>query len=164
MWFLGVIPRRTFLSGLAVWGGAGAIRSTLPKGGMAFAPAPGLCSTSRVGASTDLKTSGSPLDRGCAEVFERQLGTAFRIFPDDAATPQVVRLTKVTRSQTIAQPGPAGTAQPTPVISLIFSGPSGSGLLQNTYRVEHSQLGVFALFLVPIGPIQGDVCYQAIFA
>ena len=164
MRFLGVIPRRTFLSGLAVCGGAGAIRSTLPKGGMAFAHASGLASVPPNGASTDLRTSGRSLDRDSAEVFERRLGTPFRIFPDDTEMPQVVRLTKVTRSQTIAQPGRAGTAKPTPVIALIFSGPSGPGLLQDTYRVEHSQLGVFPLFLVPIGPNQDDACYQAIFA
>jgi hypothetical protein len=163
MWFLKVVPRRTFLSGLLVCGGARVIRSILPKGGTAAVPGPRLTPAPRDQVSVDLRTPRRPLDRDSAEVFEQQLGTAFRIFPDQTETPQVVHLSKVTRSQTMAQPG-LDSAKPSPVISLIFRGPSGPGLPQNTYRVEHAQLGEFPLFLVPIGPNQGAVCYQAIFA
>ena len=42
MRFMGVVSRRTFLSGLAVCGGTGVTCLTLPKRGMAFDSAPGL--------------------------------------------------------------------------------------------------------------------------
>ncbi|WP_409333237.1 DUF6916 family protein [Trujillonella humicola] len=47
--------------------------------------------------------------------------------------------------------------------SLVFSGPSAVPLGQGTRRVQHPQLGVFPLFVVPVGS-DGDVTlYQAVF-
>jgi hypothetical protein len=81
--------------------------------------------------------------------------------PDPQAAPRTVVLTSVTISQTITNS--RRKASSTPRYSLIFREVKGPALLQGTYRVEHPQLGVFPLFLVPIGPKQGDVLYQAIF-
>lgn len=36
--------------------------------------------------------------------------------------------------------------------SLVFHGPTDVPLDQRTYRVTHRELGVFPLFLVPLGP------------
>jgi len=124
---------------------------------------PGLYPTPRDRIKNVVSTPGTALDRTSAAIFERYLGTAFKIVAGSGAPPQVVQLTKVTRSRTIAMPGRRAPA-PTPAFSLIFHGTSGSVPLQDTYRVEHSQLGVFPLFLVPIGPSQAVVRYQAVFA
>ena len=48
--------------------------------------------------------------------------------------------------------------------SLQFLGPvSRQYLLQHIYRLEHEQLGVLELFLVPLGPEGGRMRYEAIF-
>jgi len=110
-----------------------------------------------------LSSHGRPLDRTSAEIFERQVGTAFLIFAGAGTAPRRVHLAKVTRSETITRPS-RRAPESTPAFSLIFRGSRGAALVQDTYRVEHPQLGVFPLFLVPIGPNQDDMRYQAIFA
>jgi Domain of unknown function (DUF6916) len=47
--------------------------------------------------------------------------------------------------------------------SLIFHHPGSSYLPQRIYTLEHAALGRLELFLVPIGPDQGGMRYQAIF-
>jgi hypothetical protein len=47
--------------------------------------------------------------------------------------------------------------------SIVFQSPSGRSLTQDTYRVEHKRLGKFALFLVPIGPGDRTVEFEAVF-
>jgi hypothetical protein len=47
--------------------------------------------------------------------------------------------------------------------SLIFRHPGSSYLPQRIYTIEHAALGRLDLFLVPIGPDQVGMCYQAIF-
>ena len=48
--------------------------------------------------------------------------------------------------------------------SLIFLGPiSSQYLVQHIYRLEHPQMGMLDLFLVPLGPEQGRMRYEAIF-
>jgi len=164
MRFPRVVPRRTFLSALAVWGGGGAILPTRFWAGKAAEPEPGPSPAPGDGIKTVLYTPGRPLDRTGAEIFERHMGTAFQIVAGSGAAPQLVHLINVTRSQTIARPPGRKAPEPTPAFSLIFRGPLEPVLLQDTYRVEHSQLGVFPLFLVPIGQNQADVRYQAVFA
>jgi hypothetical protein len=56
----------------------------------------------------------------------------------------------------------AGTAERTP-FSILFRGPMNPILPQQIYRMEHEQMGTFELFLVPMGPKQGGMEYEAIF-
>ena len=49
-------------------------------------------------------------------------------------------------------------------IAALFRGPMTPLLPQRIYPLEHAQLGVFELFLVPIGPDQHGMCYEAVFA
>ena len=163
MRFLGLLPRRTFLSGLAAWGGAGAILTRRLSGGKESAPERGLPPAPEDGIKTGLSTPERPSIGRAAAIFERHLGSAFHVVAGSGAASRLVHLTEVTRSQTIAGPG-RRAPETTPAFSLIFHGDSGPVLSQDTYRVEHSQLGVFPLFLVPIGPNQGDVRYHAVFA
>ena len=53
-----------------------------------------------------------------------------------------------------------GRRQP---FSIVFLGPLSPVWAQRIYRVEHEALGSCDLFLVPIGPRDGGMQYQAIF-
>jgi hypothetical protein len=140
------IPRRSFLARLSAWAGAGAILPSL-----------------RPEALATIATSIALPDRTKAALFEQQLDTTFQIVPDpQAAAPRLVSLFKVTRSVTKKVSG--GKTSSTPAYSLLFHEPRAQALPQDTYRVEHPQLGAFPLFLVPVGPKQADVWYEAVFA
>jgi hypothetical protein len=54
-----------------------------------------------------------------------------------------------------------GSRQP---FSIVFRGPSQPVLAQMTYRIEHAVLGSFDLFIVPIGPDEAGMRYEAVFA
>jgi ribosomal protein S18 acetylase RimI-like enzyme len=63
----------------------------------------------------------------------------------------------------LRSPGPAAGPRREP-FTLLFLGPvSRQYLLQRTYRLEHEQLGTLDLFLVPLGPEQGRMRYEAVF-
>jgi hypothetical protein len=47
--------------------------------------------------------------------------------------------------------------------SIIFRGPRYSPIEQGTYEVEHSVIGTFFLFIVPIYPEEGSLNYEAVF-
>ena len=65
------------------------------------------------------------------------------------------------RPRVQGSPGERGAGNET--FSLRFEGTGQRCLAQETYWLEHPELGRFALFLVPVGIPQGEtVCYQAI--
>ena len=47
--------------------------------------------------------------------------------------------------------------------SIVFRGPVEPVLPQRIYRFEHDELGSFELFIVPIGPDEAGMQYQAVF-
>lgn len=47
--------------------------------------------------------------------------------------------------------------------SLLFRGPREPLLPQQTYPMRHQTIGAFALFIVPLGPDQEGLLYQAVF-
>ena len=47
--------------------------------------------------------------------------------------------------------------------SLVFRGPMSPLLPQRIYRLSHSKLGPLDIFLVPIGPDQAGMQYEAVF-
>jgi hypothetical protein len=48
--------------------------------------------------------------------------------------------------------------------SIEFLGPiSQQYLIQHVYRLEHTAFGVLEIFLVPLGPLEGRMRYEAIF-
>ncbi len=53
-----------------------------------------------------------------------------------------------------------GRRQP---FSLTFRGPEEPVLPQRVYALEHATMGRLEIFLVPIGPDQAGMCYQAVF-
>ncbi|MBI2839705.1 MAG: hypothetical protein HYX75_15445 [Acidobacteria bacterium] len=60
--------------------------------------------------------------------------------------------------------GDGRAAGPRRPFSLIFSNPrKDSYLPQRTYCLEHGKLGVLEIFLVPIGPDENGMFYEAVF-
>ncbi|MGA1790015.1 MAG: DUF6916 family protein [bacterium] len=47
--------------------------------------------------------------------------------------------------------------------SILFRGPAGAPLPQRIYRIEHQRMGVLDIFLVPIGPGEEGMQYEAVF-
>jgi hypothetical protein len=50
-----------------------------------------------------------------------------------------------------------------PGFSLLFHAPDLRLVPQQTFRVEHAQLGDFPMFLVPLGPDEQGMRYEAVF-
>jgi hypothetical protein len=48
--------------------------------------------------------------------------------------------------------------------SVIFTGPASPWLQQGTYTLLHPQMQGLTLFLVPLGPRDGRMVYEAVFA
>jgi hypothetical protein len=47
--------------------------------------------------------------------------------------------------------------------AILFRGPLAPFLPQRTYRVEHEKLGSLDIFLVPLGPDEEGMQYEAVF-
>jgi len=47
--------------------------------------------------------------------------------------------------------------------SIYFDGPAEEILPQQTYSVDHEQLGTFQIFLVPIAQLEKRIRYEAVF-
>jgi hypothetical protein len=82
----------------------------------------------------------------------------FRVYADNAP-PVEIELVEATTSASSRVPARVSEAS----FSLVFAGPRKPFLSQRTYRVEHEKLGVFDLFLVPIGEDQHGFRYEAVF-
>jgi hypothetical protein len=87
--------------------------------------------------------------------FESQLGTYFLINLE--ASKVRVKLVDVTsfasRKQTAA--GKEG-------FSLLFRGPKATTLKQDTYLIEHEELGLFSFLVVPVGIPDTRTHYEAV--
>jgi hypothetical protein len=107
-------------------------------------------------------TSAGPFSLGTATsaTFAGLVGERFRV---DRLGRRPIALTLLESSD--VRPGcneSAGAPIRSP-FSLIFRGPEGDRLVQETYRLRHGRLGTFDLFLVPVGRHQGEARYQAVF-
>jgi hypothetical protein len=98
-----------------------------------------------------------PLDKLASEDFLPLLNQKF-VVRLDGAEPIELELVQITEL------GAAHSPEQRKPFSVLFLGPvSQLYLLQSTYRLEHEQLGALELFIVPVGPQQGRMEYQAIF-
>ena len=86
--------------------------------------------------------------------FAGCVGSAFRIgaSEDRAETVTLIEVKKL------------GSSGPKEQFSVIFRGGQCDHLQQRTYPMEHEELGRMELFLVPIGPDDQGMLYQAVFA
>ena len=89
--------------------------------------------------------------------FKSHLGTSFRLHLSAAEQLELV-LAEVT-----AHPYLPPIPRRRRGFSLLFRSVLPGHLPQGTYRLEHEQMGGLELFLVPIGPRGGGMCYEAVF-
>ena len=93
--------------------------------------------------------------------FTGRVGELFRIVIDDATT-LATRLIEVTPA-TGADAGATRAGGRTP-FALVFRSTPGAPLPQRIYRLHHDGLGALDLFLVPIGPDEEGMRYEAVFS
>jgi hypothetical protein len=86
-------------------------------------------------------------------MFAPLLGSPFGM-PDRGFESQLVEVNDLGR------PGAGGLRAP---FSLVFRGPFEPFLEQGIHRLEHEELGRLDLFLVPIGPDEAGMRYEAVF-
>ncbi len=98
------------------------------------------------------------LDQLSSAKFLPYLNQKFHIHLE---TPLKVDLIEV--SDIGPEPDAAQAANMRRPFSLIFRDPGNSHLPQQIYRIEHAELGTLDLFLVPIGPDEHGMRYQAVF-
>ena len=91
------------------------------------------------------------------ETFAGRLGETFRV--DDDSGVVDLRLA----SAEAGNDRPAKPEERTP-FSIVFVGPREPILPQRIYRFAHEGLGTFELFIVPIGPDESGMQYEAVFA
>lgn len=98
------------------------------------------------------------LDKLQSADFSAHLHETFRIHLDGEADAVPLELAQVTESA-----GGSGL-EARRSFSLLFLGPvSPQYLVQHTYRLEHERMGTLEIFLVPLGPENGRMKYEAIF-
>ncbi len=102
-------------------------------------------------------TDATPLQALGAEDFEPRRSETFRMQAEAGA--QDLVLIEVVRLA-VATEAPGGRRG---AFSLVFRSPLPGHVPQAIYTLEHPALGPLALFLVPIGPRDGGMCYEAIF-
>jgi hypothetical protein len=97
------------------------------------------------------------LDTYTMDTFKPRIGEIFRIIVDDQWQLPVA-LTSVDPW------GPeAGKGRDRAPFSLIFHGASDSFLPQRMYQIENEKMEPMELFLVPIGPDERGMRYEAVF-
>jgi uncharacterized protein DUF6916 len=98
-----------------------------------------------------------PLDSLQADDLRLHLGSRFSL---RLAAGQTLELALVEVSEHAHPPGVARRRQG---FSLVFRSELPGHLPQAIYRLEHEAMGTMDVFLVPIGPRDGGMCYEAIF-
>ena len=101
---------------------------------------------------SETKVGDTQLHKATRATFEPHLGTRFCVSRDGQsieATLKHVADIKVKNARLPRRP-----------FSLVFQGSGNKTLAQNTYVVQHEQLGKFHLFITPVGPNAGE--YEAV--
>lgn len=92
----------------------------------------------------------------CA-TFEPHLGDLFRLGAGDGQGADLVLIEAAVLPTSAAD-------RLRPPFSIIFRGPPGPLISQGIHRLEHTGIGTFDLFLVPIGPDADGMRYEAVFS
>ncbi len=95
------------------------------------------------------------LDTLRLEDFAPRIGERFRLSADTAHSLDVTLIE--------ANGLGAGSQARRAPFSVMFLGPPRPVWAQRIYRVEHDAMGSFDLFLVPLGPRDGGMMYEAVF-
>ena len=93
--------------------------------------------------------------------FANHVGEKFRINLEssDPLELELINVTDLASGEAARDPKP-GRQEP---FSLLFCGPAQPLLPQQIYPFEHSVIGKFEMFIVPIGPNQDGMLYEAVF-
>jgi hypothetical protein len=97
------------------------------------------------------------LDKLTIDDFSGRIGETF------AATAQEGHDLLLTLRSADALYAPPGDQARTP-FSLVFTDPDPEHVPQQTVDVVHEELGAFPLFVVPLGPSDDGMRYEAVFA
>lgn len=97
-----------------------------------------------------------------ADRFAGRVGERFELTSPGPGGSAYVELVEVTESVELGGAGPGG--QQRRQFSLVFRGGPTAPLPQATYRLRHDDLGHLDLFLVPVGPDDVAMRYEAAFA
>lgn len=97
------------------------------------------------------------LENFTIETFSEHLGGTFNIRPDDTGQVDVELISATGLG------GSTGEEMPRQPFSIVFRGPGDVLLPQRIYRMQHDKIGSFELFLVPIGPDEKGLRYEAVF-
>jgi hypothetical protein len=109
-------------------------------------------------SAAPFKAQPTPLDRLILKDFESCVNEGFTLQAEGVVP---VTLTLVS-ANALPMSGRVPVARAP--FSLLFMGPpSRSYFGQGTYRLEHPRLGGLDLFIVPLGPAEGRMRYEAIF-
>jgi len=101
-----------------------------------------------------LKDSRFVLEDFTVTTFAERVGETFRV--GDGPEAVEMELVEVNEAPRHSEEGRAP-------FSVVFRGPVESLLPQQIYRFEHGALGEFELFIVPIGPDEAGMQYEAVF-
>lgn len=99
------------------------------------------------------------LDTFTIDTFRQRIGDDFQFAGPEGAPCLRLASARDLRPNAAAD---SGTERRTP-FALLFHAPVGPYLPQATYLIRHDVLGEFPLFLVPLGPRDGHMRYEAIF-
>ena len=99
------------------------------------------------------------LEKCTESVFSECKGSTFRIHVQSKAAVEVVLVDVQGHGAQPSGEEPTGRAP----FSVVFRGPMDVQLAQGTYTVDHDTLGPLDLFLVPIGPDQAGMRFEAVF-
>lgn len=93
--------------------------------------------------------------------FQPLVGERFQIPADPGPIDVVLAEANAPAASERADPREGGPRSP---FSIVFRGPLEPILPQRIYEFRHDTLGSFELFIVPIGPDDGAMQYEAVFA
>jgi hypothetical protein len=104
--------------------------------------------------------NGEMLDKLTVGLFAECVGSPFRMHVGSGAVLEVELI-----EATALPPGSARVEEPSrrAPFSLLFRGPTTPWVPQGIYRLENEKFGALEFFLVPIGPDEKGMRYEAIF-
>lgn len=96
--------------------------------------------------------------------FADHLHETFRVYPDAANAQHAFEFVLVEANDLRTEGHRSASApQRRAPFSIVFRGPPTPILPQRIYRLVHAEIGEFELFLVPIGPDEQGMRYEAVF-
>jgi hypothetical protein len=97
------------------------------------------------------------LESLAASHFAPHEGEAFLVSQDGGVAVELMLISVTEFTKGVPSPG-----ERVP-FSLLFRGPADRPLSQRIHRLEHPVMGALDLFIVPLGPREGGLVYEAVF-